>query len=191
ANDPIQHEIKPISLHDALPIYLNTFANVYDNVASRLSNEDLEGKEARTLEILRNLRIDHLRNQRLSDLSGGEKQRVSIARALVTRPKLLLMDEPFNQVDAAFRDQLQRDLRKIVEESGLTVLLVSHDPSAARGLADQMVPVLDARIAAEGKPFALCQHPPTRYVPRMLAKRNTLAPSQAKSLQISVPGECY
>jgi spermidine/putrescine transport system ATP-binding protein len=170
---------------------LNTFANVYDNVASRLSNEDLERKEARTLEILKNLRIDHLRNQRLSDLSGGEKQRVSIARALVTRPKLLLMDEPFNQVDAAFRDQLQRDLRKIVEESGLTVILVSHDPSEVMGLADQLVILLDGRIAAEGKPFDLYQYPPTRYVARMLAKSNILNPSQAHSLQISVPGDCY
>lgn len=170
---------------------LNTFANVYDNVASRLSNEDLEGKEARTLEILKSLRIDHLRGQRLSDLSGGEKQRVSIARALVTRPKLLLMDEPFNQVDAAFRDQLQRDLRQIVRESGLTVILVSHDPSEVMGLADQLLILLDGRVVADGQPFHLYQHPPTRYVARMLAKSNILNPEQALSLQISIPGECF
>ena len=170
---------------------LNTYANVYDNVASRLSNEDLGQKEQSTLAILKSLRIDHLRNQRLSDLSGGEKQRVSIARALVTRPKLLLMDEPFNQVDAAFRDQLQRDLRQIVQESGLTVILVSHDPSEVMGLADQLVILLDGRLVAEGKPFELYHLPPTRYVARMLAKSNILNAVQARSLQISAPGECF
>lgn len=170
---------------------LNTFANVYDNVASRLSNEDLDQKETSTLEILKSLRIDHLRSQRLADLSGGEKQRVSIARALVTRPKLLLMDEPFNQVDAAFRDQLQRDLRQIVEESGLTVILVSHDPSEVMGLADQLVILKDGRVAAEGNPFDLYHQPPTRYVARMLAKSNILNPEQARHLQITTPGECF
>ena len=170
---------------------LNTFANVYDNVASRLSNEDLSLKEKSTLDILKSLRIDHLRSQRLADLSGGEKQRVSIARALVTRPKLLLMDEPFNQVDAAFRDQLQRDLRLIVQESGLTVILVSHDPSEVLGLADQLVILRDGRMVAEGKPFDLYHQPPTRYVARMLAKSNILNPAQARNLEISVPGECF
>jgi len=62
---------------------LNTFATVYDNVASRLSNEDVAYKAERTLEVLTSLRIDHLRDQRISDLSGGEKQRAAIARALV------------------------------------------------------------------------------------------------------------
>src|SRR5690606_26480901 len=115
---------------------LNTFANVYDNIASRLSNEDLEAKESRTLAILKKLRIEHLKEQRIVDLSGCEKQRVSIERALITQPKLLLMDEPFNQIDAAFRDQLQRDLIRIVEESALTVILVSHVPTEVLGMVN-------------------------------------------------------
>src|SRR5690606_37495589 len=58
---------------------LNIYANVYDNVASQLTNDDLDGKEKRTLLVLKRLRIDHLKSQRIADLSGGEKQRVSIA----------------------------------------------------------------------------------------------------------------
>lgn len=170
---------------------LNTFATVYDNVASRLSNENIETKERETLRILTSLRIDHLRNQRIADLSGGEKQRVSIARALVTQPELLLMDEPFNQVDAAFRDQLQRDLKHIVEETGLTVLLVSHDPSEVLGLADQLVILKDGNLAAIGNPATLYNSPPSRYVARMLAKSNILTPEQVKFLNIEVAAECF
>ena len=170
---------------------LNTFANVYDNVASRLSNENLEAKEEQTMKILKSLRIDHLRNQRLADLSGGEKQRVSIARALVTQPELLLMDEPFNQVDAAFRDQLQRDLKQIVEETGLTVILVSHDPAEVLGLANQLVILKDGNLAAIGDPVSLYDNSPSRYVARMLAKSNILLPSQIQHLDIETEGECF
>src|SRR3546814_9057878 len=104
---------------------LNTYANVGDNVASQLSNTDLDAKFRETDASLRRLRIAHLAKQRIADLSGGEKQRVALARALVNNPEVLLMDEPFNQVDASFRETLQRDIRSIVEETGLTVVLVS------------------------------------------------------------------
>ena len=170
---------------------LNTFANVYDNVASRLSNVNLEAKKEATLQILKTLKIDHLESQRIADLSGGEKQRVAIARALVTRPQLLLMDEPFNQVDAAFRDQLQRDLKQIVEETDLTVMLVSHDPAEVLGLANQLVILKDGQLAACGNPSALYDNPPSRYVARMLAKSNVLMPDQAKYLRIEDESPCF
>lgn len=170
---------------------LNTFATVYDNVASRLSNEDLEYKNKRTLEVLISLRIDHLRDQRISDLSGGEKQRAAIARALVTQPLLLLMDEPFNQVDAAFRDQLQRDLKAIVETSGLSVIIVSHDPAEVLGMADQLVILNDGKLAAVDHPVSLYHCPPTRYIARMLAKSNILRGDQVATLQIEQQHECY
>lgn len=170
---------------------LNTFANVYDNVASRLSNVDLNQKRQRTLDILTTLKIDHLESQRIADLSGGEKQRVAIARALVTRPQLLLMDEPFNQVDAAFRDQLQRDLKQIVEETELTVILVSHDPAEVLGLATQLVILKDGSLVASGNPSSLYDNPPSRYVARMLAKSNVLLPDQAKHLGIQDNSPCF
>lgn len=170
---------------------LNTYANVYDNVASQLSNEDLDHKEKQTLITLKRLRIDHLKNQRISDLSGGEKQRVAIARALITQPKLLLMDEPFNQIDAAFRDELQRDLKEIVEETDLSVILVSHDPSEVLGMANQLVILKDGSLVAFGEPVALYNNPPSKYVARMLAKSNILTAEQVKYLNITEEGNNF
>jgi spermidine/putrescine transport system ATP-binding protein len=170
---------------------LNTYANVYDNVASQLSNEDLDLKEKQTLLTLKRLRIDHLKKQRIADLSGGEKQRVSIARALITQPKLLLMDEPFNQIDAAFRDELQRDLKAIVEETDLSVILVSHDPSEVLGMANQLVILKDGTLAAVGEPVVLYNNPPSKYVARMLAKSNILNANQVKYLNILDDGDYF
>lgn len=170
---------------------LNIYANVYDNVASQLSNDDLDGKEKRTLLVLKRLRIDHLKSQRIADLSGGEKQRVSIARALITQPKLLLMDEPFNQIDAAFRDELQRDLKEIVEETDLSVILVSHDPSEVLGMANQLVILKDGALVAVGEPTILYNNPPSKYVARMLAKSNILRADQVHYLNILEKGERF
>jgi ABC-type sugar transport system ATPase subunit len=163
---------------------LNTYANVWDNVASRLSNTDLTDKENKTSQILERLKISKLKHQRIADLSGGEKQRVAIARALVTEPKVLLMDEPFNQIDSAFRDQLQSDIRHIVNETGLTVILVSHDPGEVMGLADYLVILHDGSIIAKGSPTELYQNPPNAYVARTLTKSNVLSAEQAGLLGI-------
>ncbi len=163
---------------------LNTYANVWDNVASRLSNTDLIVKEERTRDILTQLRIDHLAQQRVVELSGGEKQRVAIARALITRPKILLMDEPFNQVDAAFRDRLQQDILRLVDETDLTIIIVSHDPAEVMGLADDLLILRDGEIAASGKPMDLYLSPPSEYIATLLAKSNILKAEEAVLVEI-------
>ncbi len=186
---------KLIPGHDAMRMVsqgfgdLNTYANVWDNVASQLSNSDLESKFRETEASLRRLRIGHLAKQRIADLSGGEKQRVALARALVNNPEVLLMDEPFNQVDAAFRETLQRDIRSIVEETGLTVVLVSHDPSEVLAMADDLIVLKGGRLMATGKPIRLYQHPPNAYTARLLAKSNVLGQADASLLEIQTDTE--
>lgn len=153
---------------------LNTYAKVWDNVAGRLSNTDLTAKKSKTENTLNRLNIGHLRDQRVADLSGGEKQRVAIARALVTEPAILLLDEPFNQVDASFRDQLQQDIRQIVDNTGLTVIMVSHDPGEVLSLAQNLVVIKSGKLMAFGKPQEIYQLPPNTYVARLLCKSNIL-----------------
>ena len=181
---------KLIPGHDAMRMVsqgfddLNHYAKVWDNIASQISNIDIDLKQRNTEKVLKRLRIDHLAQQRIADLSGGERQRVAIARALINEPEVLLMDEPFNQVDAAFRDSLQQDVERIVAETGLTVILVSHDPSEVLAMADHMLIMRNGKILGNGAPQDLYYNPTNAYVARLLAKSNILSVEQAKALNI-------
>lgn len=181
---------KLIPGHDAMKLVsqgfddLNLFAKVWDNIASQLPNTNIERKQSKTQEILEKLKISHLAQQRIADLSGGEKQRVAIARALINEPEVLLMDEPFNQVDAAFRDALQQDIRNIVAETGLTIILVSHDPTEVLALADTLIVMRNATILEQGKPEALYYQPKNSYTAQLLAKSNILTPEEASEIGI-------
>lgn len=163
---------------------LNTYATVWDNVSAQLSNTDVSAKQRRTRNVLRRLRILHLRDQRVFDLSGGEKQRVALATALISNPEVLLMDEPFNQVDAAFRESLQEDIREIVLRTKVTVLMVSHDPIEVLSLADQLLVMRKGRLYANGSPETLYERPPNPYTARLLARANVLGQAQAQALGI-------
>lgn len=182
---------KLIPGHDAMRLVsqgfddLNTYANVWDNVASQLSNTDLEAKFQKTEASLRRMRIAHLAKHRIADLSGGEKQRVALARALVNDPEVLLMDEPFNQVDASFREILQQDIRRIVEDTGLTVILVSHDPAEVLSMADELIVLKAGRLVAADRPTRLYTHPPNAYTARLLAKSNVLTQAEASLMGIN------
>lgn len=181
---------KLIPGHDAMKLVsqgfddLNLYAKVWDNIASQLPNTNLARKESQTRLTLERLRITHLAQQRVADLSGGEKQRVAIARALINEPEVLLMDEPFNQVDAAFRDALQQDIRKIVEDTGLTVVLVSHDPSEVLAMADDLIVMKAAKIIEQGAPTSLYYQPSHSYTAQLLAKSNILSPQESATIGI-------
>ncbi len=183
-------DVKLIPGHDQMKMvtqqsdHLNLYAKVWDNVASLLPNTNLDYKSTKTTEVLQQLRLLDLKERRVTDLSGGERQRVSIARALVSNPKVLLLDEPFNQVDASFRDNLQQDIRRIVAETGLTVIMVSHDPQEVLSLADELVVLKDGEIVETGHPQQLYQNPQKLYTATLLANGTVFTGIKAASLGI-------
>jgi osmoprotectant transport system ATP-binding protein len=104
------------------------------------------------------------RARRPSALSGGEAQRIGVARSIAARPRALLMDEPFGAVDVVVRSTLQRELVRIVAELHTTTLFVTHDVEEAFSLADRIVVMRDGRIEQVGAPFELFDRPATPYV---------------------------
>jgi osmoprotectant transport system ATP-binding protein len=104
------------------------------------------------------------RQRRPSQLSGGEAQRVGVARAIAARPRALLMDEPFGAVDVVVRTALQRELVRIVSELRTTTLFVTHDVDEAFRLADRIVVMRAGRIEQDGAPFELFDRPVSPYV---------------------------
>ncbi len=189
-------EEKLIPGHDAMKMVtqdtdgLNVFAKVWDNVAVLMPNTDVAEKEKRTEQVLKQLNLLKLADKRVADLSGGEKQRVAIARALITRPEVLLLDEPFNQVDTSFREGLQQDIRQIVQDTGLTVIMVSHDPAEVLSMADELLVLKDGEILETGHPKELYQNPQNLYTARLLTNCNVLTQDEAKLCGIKAQKNC-
>ncbi|MBV8529866.1 MAG: ATP-binding cassette domain-containing protein [Candidatus Eremiobacteraeota bacterium] len=104
------------------------------------------------------------RSRRPSELSGGEAQRVGVARAIAARPRALLMDEPFGAVDVVVRTALQRELLRIVAELRTTTLFVTHDVDEAFRLADRIVVMSAGRVEQVAPPYELFESPATPYV---------------------------
>ncbi|TSD63353.1 ABC transporter ATP-binding protein [Inquilinus sp. KBS0705] len=180
-------EEKLIPGHDAMKMVtqhtddLNLFARVWDNVAAMLPSTNVKFKEEQTEQVLTQLNMMPLALKRVADLSGGEKQRVAIARAIITRPQVLLLDEPFNQVDTSFREGLQHDIRQIVKQTGLTVIMVSHDPAEVLSMADEMLVLKQGSIVESGHPKKLYKTPANLYTAELLTNCNVLTAAEARA----------
>jgi len=183
---------KLIPGHDAMKMVtqhtddMNLYAKVWDNVAILLPSTNLKNKEEKTTQVLSLLNMAHLTDKRIVELSGGERQRVALARAIITRPEILLLDEPFNQVDTSFREDLQQDIRQIVKDTGLTVIMVSHDPSEILSMADELIVMQDGKILESGEPLAVYQSPKFLYTAGLLANCNVLDKDKAKVCGINL-----
>jgi ABC-type Fe3+/spermidine/putrescine transport system ATPase subunit len=149
-------------------------------VATMLPSTDLKAKQEKTEQMLTQLKMNRLAGKKVVELSGGEKQRVAIARALITNPQVLLLDEPFNQVDTSFREGLQQDIRRIVKETGLTVIIVSHDPAEVLSMADELIVLKDGEILESGAPKELYQNPKYLYTAQLLTNCTVLTNAEAR-----------
>ena len=154
--------------------------SVWDTVSEGLPDEDKSLAIQKVTEALHMLHIYQLKEQPFAKLSGGEKQRVTIAKALISRPEVLLLDEPFNQVDATYREGLQHDIRDIVQEWGVTVVLVSHDPTEILSMADELIVLKEGEIVENGSPEELYHSPKLLYTSQILASCSQLTSAQAK-----------
>ena len=162
-------------------------ATVWDSVRSGLRNEELglDTEEEKITGALNMLTISQLKDRLFGKLSGGEKQRVTIAKALISKPEVLLLDEPFNQVDATYREGLQHDIRHIVKEWGVTVVLVSHDPAEILSMADELIVLKEGEIVENGSPEDLYNSPKLLYTAQILASGSQLTSAEAKSCGIN------
>lgn len=168
---------------------LNIYAKVYDNIASMLSNTDVKSKQEKTVAMMEHLHISHLSQKKITELSGGEQQRVAIARALVSDTQVLLLDEPFSQVDALLKNQLRADIKRIVAETGVTVIMVSHDPADGLFLADQLLLIRDGKLIQIGNPEYIYNNPEHIYTARLLGNAVVLNHEQALDLGIHTKAE--
>lgn len=158
---------------------MNMAGTVWENVSAGLPAGDVNYQLQKTTQALNLLGIYDLKEQAFGKLSGGEKQRVTIAKALINRPEVLMLDEPFNQVDANYRDDLQHDIRQIVKEWGVTVLLVSHDPGELLSMADELIVIKEGEIVEHGLPEKLYHTPKLLYTARILVSCTELTAAEA------------
>lgn len=165
---------------------LNIYAKVYDNIASMLSNTNVQAKQEKTVKMMQHLHIEHLKDKKITQLSGGEQQRVAIARAMVSDTTVLLLDEPFSQVDALLKNQLRADIKRIAAETGVTVIMVSHDPADGLFLADELLILKDGKLLQSGNPTYVYNHPNTIYTAQLLGNAIALNTSEAEKLGLDI-----
>ena len=139
---------------------------VLDNVAEGLRIRGKGRSEARQLamESLELLKVGHLERRSARKLSGGEAQRVSLARALAVRPELILMDEPFSSLDLPTRIVLAEDLGRILHESGTAAIITTHDRIEAFHIVDRLVVMDGGVVVQEGRPNEVMQRPVNAFV---------------------------
>ncbi|TAG10831.1 MAG: ABC transporter ATP-binding protein [Rhodobacterales bacterium] len=149
---------------------------VAENVAFGLEVRRIPGPERarRVAEVLELVQLGPFGNRKPQDLSGGQRQRVAMARAIVTRPRVLLLDEPLSALDRALRVDMQIELKRIQREVGITTIFVTHDQEEALTLSDQIGILKDGRLVRHGPPRAVYGDPQDAFTAHFLGEANIL-----------------
>ena len=148
--------------------------NVFDNVAFGLKMKRMRENEIRQQvgEVLTLVGLQDFEQRSVNELSGGEAQRVALARSLATRPRLLMLDEPLGSLDRALRERLMTELRDILTELGVTALYVTHDQAEAFAIADRAVMMNAGRVEQIGPPEMIYRCPANPFVAHFLGLTN-------------------
>ncbi len=129
--------------------------------------------------------INHLLQRKTDQLSGGEKQRIAIARLLISKPKLLLLDEPFSNLDMVLRDILKSVIDNITKKLRITCILVSHDPIDSLSWADEIIVMKNGKLVQQGSPETIYRNPINEYVAGLFGSYNVLTTAMIKSLGVN------
>ena len=169
---PFDREVNTVFQDYALFPHLS----IAENVAYGLTVRKVSKAERTKLvgEALEQVQLSHVANRRPSQLSGGQRQRIALARALILRPKVLLLDEPLGALDKQLREQMQIELKQIQREVGITFIFVTHDQEEALTLSDRVAVFNNGKIEQVGSPREVYEFPQTEFVARFLGVTNIL-----------------
>ena len=141
---------------------------VVQNIAFGLGKLSRQAREDRVGEMLEMVRLNHLADRYPHQLSGGEQQRVALARSLAPHPLALLLDEPFSSLDPQLRAQLREEVKNILQSSGVTTIYVTHDQEEALFMGDKVAVMTSGSLEQVGTPEDIFHHPKTRFVANFL-----------------------
>ena len=150
--------------------------NVFENVAyplrvRRVPRNVVRERVAKTLELAG---LEGYEGRPATDLSGGQQQRVALARAMVFEPRLLLLDEPLSNLDAKLRVHMRGELKHLQQQTGITMVFVTHDQAESMALADRIIVMNLGRIEQEGTPTEIYERPCSRFVSEFVGSINLL-----------------
>ena len=164
--------------------------NVFDNIAFGLHIKKMDKTVIRQKveRMLALVGLEGFGSRDVTLLSGGQQQRVAIARALVNEPKVLLLDEPLGALDAKMRKEMQRELKKIQQEVGITFIYVTHDQEEALSMSDTVVVMNDGEIQQIGSPTDIYNEPENRFVAKFIGESNIIEGTMIRDYLVEFDG---
>ena len=175
---PYKREINTVFQRYALFPHLNVYENIAFGLRIKKTGEDIISQKVTRMLSLVNLEGYEKRN--VTKLSGGQQQRVAIARALVNEPNVLLLDEPLGALDLKLRKEMQRELKRIQQEVGITFIYVTHDQEEALTMSDKIVVMNAGEIEQIGTPLEIYNEPVNAYVARFIGESNIVTGTMVK-----------
>jgi ABC-type Fe3+/spermidine/putrescine transport system ATPase subunit len=153
---------------------LSPFETVAENVGKFLSNGFANMKKLRVQELLEMVEMESFSNVKAKFLSGGQQQRVALVRVLALEPEVILLDEPFSQIDAFRKNALRRNLFRYLKQKGITCIIATHDSTDALSFADEAIVMRNGEIIVKDNPTKIYEDPETKYVASLFGEVNEL-----------------
>jgi len=147
---------------------------VRENIAFGLTDADAAESEARVDELLELVEMTEHGEKTPDQLSGGQKQRVALARSLAPEPEVLLLDEPFSNLDVRLRVEMREEVRRILKKAGVTAISVTHDQEEALSISDRVAVMNDGQIEQVGRPESVFERPESKFVASFLGRASFL-----------------
>jgi ABC-type sulfate/molybdate transport systems ATPase subunit len=153
---------------------LMPFITVAENIGKYLSNSYPEQKNARIAELLEIVEMTDYANIKAKNLSGGQMQRVALARVLALEPEVLLLDEPFSHIDNFRKNSLRRKLFNYLKEKKITTIFATHDSSDVLSFADEVLVLKDGQLTETGNPKTIYKAPKNKYIASLFGDVNEI-----------------
>lgn len=167
--------------------------NVYENIAFGLRVKKRPEKEIKekVAEMLRLVNLTGLEKRHIDTLSGGQQQRVAIARAIANHPKVLLLDEPLAALDLKLRKDMQKELKKIQQQLGITFIFVTHDQEEALTMSDRVVVMDGGKIQQVGTPQDIYNEPENAFVADFIGESNIVDGKMLRDYYVEFSGQKF